>query len=103
MVSYSNQNYSSLKKSTWTHILIVGQTWSNVLKTCIIWYELLHGRLLKWAIKLNEFNIMYRQRSTIKGQVLIDFIAKLLDISGDSLSDRLWILNTDETSKRVGD
>ena len=46
---------------------------------------------------------MYRQRSTIKGQVLIDFIAKLINISGDSLLDRLWILNTDESSKRAGD
>ena len=48
MMSYSTQNYSSLKKSTWPHILMVGQTlsnlvklsqtWSNLLKTCIIWY-----------------------------------------------------------------
>ena len=38
MVSYSTQNYSSLKKSTWAHILIVGQTWSNLVKlgqTCL--------------------------------------------------------------------
>ena len=32
MVSYSTQNYSSLKKSTWAHIIIVDQTWSNVFK-----------------------------------------------------------------------
>ena len=38
MMSSSTQNYSSLKNSTWPHILMVGQTWSNVLKTCIIWY-----------------------------------------------------------------
>ena len=49
MVSYSTQNYSSLKKSTLVHILSVGQTWSNLVKlsqtlsnslkkTCIIWY-----------------------------------------------------------------
>ena len=28
------------------------------------------GRLLKWAMKLSEFNIEYRLRSTIKGQAL---------------------------------
>ena len=33
--------------STWPHILMVGQTWSNVLKTCIIWYGLLQPTLLK--------------------------------------------------------
>ena len=41
MVSYSTQNYSSLKNSTWPHLLLVGQlgqTWSNLLKTCIILY-----------------------------------------------------------------
>ena len=40
MVSYSTQNYSSLKKSTWPHLLLVGQlgqTGSNLFKTCIIW------------------------------------------------------------------
>ena len=48
MVSYLTQNYSSLKKSTWAHILIVGQTWSNVLKkTCIIWYGSLQPTPLK--------------------------------------------------------
>ena len=58
---------------------------------------------MKWAIKLSEFDILYRQRSTIKGQVLIDFITKLSDISGDNLSDRLWILKTDGSSKRARD
>ena len=47
MMSYSTQNYSSLKKSTWPHILMVGQTWSNVLKTCIIWYGSLQPTPLK--------------------------------------------------------
>ena len=37
-----NPKLSILEKSTWALILIVGQTWSNVLKTCIIWYGSLH-------------------------------------------------------------
>ena len=32
------------------------------------------GRLIKWAIKLSEFDIRYKPKTTIKGQVLADFI-----------------------------
>ena len=32
------------------------------------------GRLIKWAIELSEFDIIYKPRSTIKGQILADFI-----------------------------
>ena len=31
------------------------------------------GRLMKWAIELSEFDIRYRPKTAIKGQVLIDF------------------------------
>ena len=42
------------------------------------------GRILKWAIKLSEFDIVYHLRSAIKGQVLANFIVELLDISRDN-------------------
>ena len=32
------------------------------------------GRLMKWAIELSEFNIIYKPKTAIKGQVLADFI-----------------------------
>ena len=32
------------------------------------------GRLMKWAIELSEFDIRYKPKTTIKGQVLADFI-----------------------------
>ena len=32
------------------------------------------GRLVKWAIELSEFEIRYKPRTTIKGQVLANFI-----------------------------
>ena len=32
------------------------------------------GRLIKWAIELNEFDIRYKPRTVVKGQVLEDFI-----------------------------
>ena len=32
------------------------------------------GRLIKWVIELSEFDIRYKPRTTVKGQVLVDFI-----------------------------
>ena len=32
------------------------------------------GRLIKWAIEISEFDIRYKPRTAIKGQVLADFI-----------------------------
>ena len=31
-------------------------------------------RLIKWVIELSEFNIRYKPRTAVKGQVLTDFI-----------------------------
>ena len=33
-------------------------------------------RLIKWAIELSEFNIRYKPRTTVKGQILVDFITE---------------------------
>ena len=35
------------------------------------------GRMLKWAIALNEFDISYEPRMAIKGQAFADFIAEM--------------------------
>ena len=32
------------------------------------------GRLIKWAIKLSEFDIRYKPRTAVKGQILTYFI-----------------------------
>ena len=37
-------------------------------------------RLLKWAVELSEFDIEYHTRSTIKGQIITDFIDELSDV-----------------------
>ena len=34
------------------------------------------GRLIKWAIELSEFDIRYKPRTAVKGQVLADFIVE---------------------------
>ena len=31
------------------------------------------GRLIKWAIELSEFDIRYKPRTAVKGQILADF------------------------------
>ena len=32
---------------------------------------------MKWALKLEEFEVLYKPRIAIKGQALADFLAKL--------------------------
>ena len=59
-------------------------------------------RLLKWAVKVSEFDIVDRLRSATKGQVLINFIAELSNMPKDSISELLWILETEGSSKAVG-
>ena len=34
------------------------------------------GRMALWAIELSEFNIQYRPRTAVKGQIVVDFIAE---------------------------
>ena len=34
-------------------------------------------QMLRWLVELNEFDIQYSPRTTIKAQVLTDFISKL--------------------------
>ena len=36
----------------------------------------LSGRLVKWAVELGEFDIIYKPRAAIKGQALADFVAE---------------------------
>ena len=32
------------------------------------------GRLIKWVIDLSEFNMRYKSKTTVKGQILANFI-----------------------------
>ena len=38
------------------------------------------GRLIKWAIELSEFDIKYKPRTTVKGQILADFIMEFTPV-----------------------
>nr|GEX96971.1 reverse transcriptase domain-containing protein [Tanacetum cinerariifolium] len=61
------------------------------------------GRLQKWSIMLEEHNITYRPRTSVKGQVLVDFLAEMLDESPSDASiletqQEPWTLFTDGSS-----
>ncbi|XP_022031721.1 uncharacterized protein LOC110932773 [Helianthus annuus] len=70
------------------------------------------GRLAKWAIELGGYNILYRPRPAIKGQVLADFatevpIDKVQECEAIQnpipvFDDRVWMLHTDEASNDDG-
>ena len=55
-------------------------------------------RLLKWVMELSKFDIEYRPRSAIKGQVLANFIVELSNVQSHAQGDNLWVLKTDGSS-----
>ena len=59
------------------------------------------GRLALWAIELSEFDIQYRPRTAIKGQVIADFITEFTN-EEDKGADKCprWSIHTDGSSNR---
>ena len=58
------------------------------------------GRLMKWAIELSEFDIRYKPKTAIKGQVLADLImeftsAKLAEATQPMSDLPIWRLSID--------
>ena len=45
----------------------------------------LSGRIAKWGTRLVSFDIMYRPRSLVKGQVLADFVAEFSPRGGKEI------------------
>ena len=65
------------------------------------------GRLMKWAIELSEFDIRYKPKTAIKGQILADFVMEFTPVelaeptqSGDDLP--IWKLSVDGASNAQG-
>ena len=59
------------------------------------------GRLALWTIELSEFDIQYRPWTTIKGQIIVDFIAKFTnDEDKGAKESPLWSIHTDGSSNR---
>ena len=65
------------------------------------------GRLMKWAIELSEFNIKYKPKKAIKGQVLADFImeftsAELAEATQLTSDLPIWRLFVDGAANAQG-
>ena len=65
------------------------------------------GRLMKWAIELSEFDIRYKPKTAVKGQVLADFVMEFAPIelvettqAEDDLP--IWKLSIDGASNAQG-
>ena len=59
------------------------------------------GRMALWAVELSEFDIQYHPRTTVKGQVVANFIAELTLGDSQGADDaRQWNIYTDGSSNR---
>ena len=62
---------------------------------------------MKWAIELSEFDIRYKQKTAIKGQVLADFVmeftsAELAEDTQTTPDLPIWKLSVDGTANAQG-
>ncbi|GKU94112.1 hypothetical protein SLEP1_g7642 [Rubroshorea leprosula] len=61
------------------------------------------GRLIKWAVKLGEFEITFQQRSAIRAQALADFIVECTPCPSTSNPEpNDWTLYVDRASSSKG-
>ena len=65
------------------------------------------GRLMKWAIELSEFDIRYKPKTTIKGQILADFVmeftsAELAENTQTTPDLPIWKLSVDGAANAQG-
>ena len=59
------------------------------------------GRMALWVVKLSKFDIRYRPRTAIKGQVVADFIAEFTLEDGQGPEEkRQWSVYIDRSSNR---
>ena len=65
------------------------------------------GRLMKWAIELSEFDIRYKPKTAIKGQILADFVMEFAPVELDEPTQPrddlpIWKLSVDGASNAQG-
>ena len=54
-----------------------------------------------WAIELSEFDLQYCPRTTIKGQVIVDFIEEFSHIKGHGVGEvPQWSIHMNRSSIR---
>ena len=58
-------------------------------------------RMALWAIELSEFDVQYRPRTVVKGQIVADFIAEYTQSEDKGAEGhRLWSIHTDGSSNQ---
>ena len=65
------------------------------------------GRLIKWPIGLSEFDIRYKPRTAVKGQILADFIMEFTPTKSTEATQPtpdlpIWRLSVDGASNAQG-
>ncbi|XP_019432725.1 PREDICTED: uncharacterized protein LOC109339689 [Lupinus angustifolius] len=60
----------------------------------------LAGRMITWSIELSQFDIRFEPRTTIKSQVLSDFVAEIAAPEGDP--EQIWTIFVDGSSNPKG-
>ena len=62
-------------------------------------------RMALWAIELSEFDVQYRPRTAMKGQVVADFIVEFTNMEGqEEKKHPQWSIHMDRSSnKQVGE
>ena len=65
------------------------------------------GRLMKWAIELSEFDIGYKLKTAIKGQVLADFVMEFTSTEPSKIAQTvtdlsIWKLSVDGAANAQG-
>ena len=62
---------------------------------------------MKWVIELSEFNIKYKPKTAIKGQILVDFVmeftlAELTEATQATSNLPIWRLSIDRAANAQG-
>ncbi|KAL0462652.1 UNVERIFIED_CONTAM: hypothetical protein Slati_0152800 [Sesamum latifolium] len=61
------------------------------------------GRLVKWEVELSEYDISYLPKTTIKAQVLADFVSEMMEMTiKEASQDQKWLLHVDGSSTAQG-
>jgi len=59
--------------------------------------------MVRWAVELSEFDVQYKPRGPIKGQVYVDFVVELSSANAHHEEfDFQWVLSVDGSSNQQG-
>jgi len=109
------ERYQTLEKATLTVVFSARrlrhsfQSFTVVVMTDLPIQKVLQkpnvaGRMVRWAVELSEFDILYEPRGSIKGQVYADIVAELSPGSAQQEEevDSQWVLSMDGSSNQQG-